>query len=120
MTPPLASLINAITLILCAFWAYWAAGMGGWMPLLPAGFGLALIACHPGVKAENKIIAHIAVLLTFVMLGSALAHLWMAFGAGNSAAMLRLALMSATGILAMIYFIKSFRDARRAREAQGG
>ena len=36
--------------------------------LIPVGFGVILLLCTIGLKKENKIIAHVAVLLTLVIL----------------------------------------------------
>ena len=36
--------------------------------LIPVGFGAALILCSSGVRKENKVVAHIAVLLTLLIL----------------------------------------------------
>lgn len=64
MNAPTASLINALTLIGCALWAYAAIGGASVTALILAVFGAALLACWPGVEAENSIIAHIAIVLT--------------------------------------------------------
>ena len=57
MTTHTASLINALTLIVCSIWAYLAIGGIHWTPLIPGAFGLALLACYPGVKSESKMVA---------------------------------------------------------------
>lgn len=119
MTPPLANLINAATLIAMSAWAYLAATDASLTALIPGAVGLALLACHPGVKAEDKTIAHVAVLLTLLVFLALFMPLSGAIGRGDGAAILRTGLMLASSVLAMVYFIKSFRDARRVRE-QGG
>ena len=113
-----ASLINALTLVFCAVWGYWAIGFASFTALIPAVFGVALLACYSGVKAENKVVAHIAVLLTLIVLIALFMPLSSALGSGDIARLIRSILMVATTILALVYFIKSFRDARRAREAK--
>ena len=117
-----ASLINAFTLIACSAWAYIALSGAHWTPLIPAIFGVALLACYPGVKAENKVVAHIAVLLTAVILVALFMPLRSALQSEEIWALVRSVAMVATSVLALVYFVKSFRDARRARhalEAQG-
>ena len=116
MTAHSASLLNATTLIICAIWAYAAIGGASLTALIPAVFGVALLACYPGVKAQNKVVAHIAVLITLIVLIALYMPLSSALLGGGGGALIRSLLMVATTILAMVYFIKSFRDARRARE----
>ncbi|MEO0773576.1 MAG: hypothetical protein AAFZ04_10380 [Pseudomonadota bacterium] len=116
MTAHTANLINAIVLIICSLWAYLTAADAYWTSLIPAGFGLALLACTPGVGAENKIIAHVAVTLTLVIFLLLFVPLFTAKEDTDMMSFLRVGLMMATCILAKIAFIKSFRDARRARE----
>ncbi|MEM6615139.1 MAG: hypothetical protein AAF619_01285 [Pseudomonadota bacterium] len=110
-----ASLINAITLIVCSAWAYLAVSGGHWTPLIPGIVGVALIACYSGVKAENKVIAHIAVLLTAMILIALFMPLRSAFQSGDVLAMVRAVLMIATTAFALFAFIQSFRAARKAR-----
>ncbi|MEM7058501.1 MAG: hypothetical protein AAF557_12980 [Pseudomonadota bacterium] len=117
MTAHAASLLNAIVLIVCSAWAYLTAETASLTILIPAAFGIALIACYPGVKVENKVIAHIAVLLTLVVLVALVMPLSGAIGRGDGLSILRVAAMMITCVLAMIFFIKSFIDARRSREA---
>ncbi|MEM1151553.1 MAG: hypothetical protein AAGI03_13505 [Pseudomonadota bacterium] len=116
MTAHTASLINALTLIACALWAFSAIGGASYTALIPAAFGAALILCYPGVKAENKIVAHVAVLLTLVVLIALYMPLSSAVSSGATGPLVRAVLMVATTVLALVFFIKSFRDARRARE----
>lgn len=110
-----ASLINAATLIACSAWAYLAVSGVHWTPLIPGAVGLALLACYPGVKAENKVVAHIAVLLTVALLVALFMPLRSALQSGETGALIRSVAMVATTVLALVFFIKSFRDARRRR-----
>lgn len=115
MTPHTANRINALVLILCSVWAYLTPAFSYWTALIPAGFGLALLACGPGVKVENKGIAHVAVLLTLVIFLLLTVPFVTALSEGNTLSILRVAAMLLTCMLAMTAFIKSFRDARRKR-----
>ena len=118
MQPYLINAINAVVLILMGLWGYFATGSG--TAFIPVGFGVALLLCTPGVRSENKVVAHIAVLLTFIMLLALLGmRLPKALDAGG-AGLYRTLLMVVTGILAMVAFIRSFIAARKAREAGGG
>lgn len=116
MKPHTASLINALTLIICSAWSYWAINFQSLTALIPGAFGIALLACYSGVKAENKVIAHIAVTLTLIVAIALYMPLASAIGSGDWARLLRSILMMATSIVAIILFIKSFRNARRARD----
>ncbi|MEM0990070.1 MAG: hypothetical protein AAGK00_14430 [Pseudomonadota bacterium] len=114
MKAHVASSLNAVVLIGCSAWAY-LSGVASMTALIPAAFGIALLACHPGVKSENKIIAHIAVVLTLIVVIALSMPLMGAIGRGDTMASLRVGLMMVTSIIAMIFFIKSFIDARRSR-----
>lgn len=111
-----ASMINAVTLIVCGVWAYLTIGGVSLTPLIPVGFGVALLLCYRGVKAENKVIAHISVVLTLVLLIALYMPLSSAMQSGATGPLVRSLAMVLTTILALVFFVKSFRDARRARE----
>ncbi|MEM6421475.1 MAG: hypothetical protein AAF698_02720 [Pseudomonadota bacterium] len=115
MTAHTASLINGLVLIACSAWAYVAAGGASATALIPAGFGLALLLCYQGVRAQNKVIAHIAAVLTLVVLVALVMPLSGAIGRGDAAAVIRVGLMLAATAVAMVFFVKSFIDARRAK-----
>jgi len=115
MTAHRASVINAEVLILCSAWAFIAIGGASYTALIPGGFGVALLCCHKGLKREDKLISHVAAALTLLALVALLMPLSSALGSGNGWRMLRVGLMVASSVFALIYFIKSFRDARRAR-----
>jgi hypothetical protein len=69
------------------------------------------------VKEENKIAAHIAVLLTLLILGGLVKPLLGALDRNSGLAVMRVLVMMASTVLALFFFIKSFRDVRRARAA---
>ena len=60
-----ANLINSISLIVLGVWGY--IDGSSITALIPTAFGAILLACSGGVKNQNKIIAHIAVLLTLLI-----------------------------------------------------
>ncbi|MEL6340385.1 MAG: hypothetical protein AAFQ65_10785 [Myxococcota bacterium] len=117
MKAHIASLINALTLIAMPAWAYLSAEVPSLTALIPCAFGVALVLCVPGVKAENKVIAHIAVLLTLIVLVALFMPLRGAIGRGDGLAIARVSLMLITSVVAMVFFVKSFIDARRRRES---
>ncbi len=63
-----ASLINAVLLIVLPLWGYFSSETPSNTALIPVSIGVVLLAMNYGVKKENKIIAHIAVLLTLLIL----------------------------------------------------
>ncbi|MDA7728705.1 hypothetical protein N8838_00955 [Flavobacteriales bacterium] len=110
-----ANLLNALTLILMPLWAYLTYEGTLEKPeqsvtaLIPLFLGFTLLLCYKGIKNENKIIAHVAVLLTLIaLLGNATKPLLTAIEEGRSLGVLRVSIMILTSILAMIIFIKSF------------
>ena len=68
---------------------------------------------NPGIKKDNKIIAHIAVLLTFVILLGLIMPLLGAVQRSDLGALLRVSTMLITTVFAMIGFIQSFKKARK-------
>lgn len=115
MKPYSASLLNAIALISMGMWGYFSTGSK--TAFISVAFGVGLLLCNNGLRKESKAIAHVAVLLTFVVL---LAYLGMrlpkALGSGDTIGIIRTVIPIATGIFAMVAFIKSFIAARKARE----
>ena len=114
-----ANLLNSITLILMPLWAYLKfegtldkpeQSITAFIPLF---FGVVLLLCNGGVKKENKIIAHIAVLVTLIALLGLTMPLKAAVADGRTLSIIRVAAMLLTGSLAMISFIKSFIAARK-------
>ena len=79
-------------------------------------FGAALILCTPGVKKENKVIAHIAVLLTLIILLALLGMRLPKSMDQGGLGLVRVLLMIGTSILSMVCFIKSFIANRKARK----
>lgn len=112
-----ASLINAIILIAFSAWGYFSSDTPSITALIPAIIGVLLLICNPGVRKENKVIAHIAVVLTLLVLIGLIKPLTGAMGRGDSAAIFRVVTMILSTLLAMVYFVKSFIDARKNRQA---
>ena len=106
-----ANLLNSICLIGMGLWGYFE--LSAPTAFIPVGFGVMLLACYSGVKAQNKVVAHIAVLLTLLILvalcGMTLPKKIESGGTG----LLRVLSMIVTSALSMVLFIKSFIDARK-------
>ena len=109
-----ANYLNSICLILIGTWGYF--DVSSPTALIPVGFGVALLLCSSGIKNENKVIAHIAVLLTLVILLSlAGMRLPKSIDQGGIG-LIRVLLMIGTSALSMLYFIKSFIANRKANK----
>ena len=114
ISPGNANAINAAVLILLGGWGY----LDSESPtaLIPVFFGVILLVLSQGVRNENKVQAHVAVVLTLVVLLA----LFMPFKArisdGDTMGMIRVGAMILSSIVAMIAFIMSFRKARLARK----
>lgn len=67
-----ANLINSIVLLAAGLYGYFgitgADGTHSYTALIPAAFGLILLVLHKGLASGNKVISHIVVLLTLVLL----------------------------------------------------
>ena len=113
-----ASLINALILIGFGLWAYMGSETPSKTALIPVGVGVVLLALYKGVKKENKIIAHIAVLLTLLILGGLVKPLLGALDRNDGVALVRVSVMIVSTVVALLFFIKSFVDVRRARAAK--
>jgi hypothetical protein len=115
--PNIISLINAALLIGLGSWGYIDSGREAFTALIPVFVGIILVVMNPGVKKENKIAAHIAVLLTFLILIGLIKPFIASLEREDLMATLRVGLMMASTVWAMVSFIQSFRAARKARKA---
>ena len=109
------SLIHAVALIGLGGYGYLSSDTPSVTALIPVVFGVLLLAMNNGVKKENKVIAHIAVLLTLLIIIGLIKPLTGAMGRGDSAAVARVATMLVLGVLATVSFVRSFIAARKAR-----
>ncbi|MEL6135163.1 MAG: hypothetical protein AAFR59_17535 [Bacteroidota bacterium] len=117
MKAHVASLINAILLVGLGAWGYFGSETPSPTALIPVAVGAILLALNNGVKKENKVIAHVAVVLTLIMLLGLAMPLMGAVGRGDTLGIVRVGVMIISTIFAMIFFVKSFIDARKKREA---
>ena len=111
-----ASLINAILLIALSTWGYFSSETPSITALIPTFVGVVLLILNPGIKKENKVIAHVAVLLTLIILFGLIKPLTGTLEREDNLAVIRVVIMIVSTLLAIVYFVKSFIDARRARE----
>jgi hypothetical protein len=113
MKPYLINFLNALILITLGSWAYFSSDHPSITALIPVFAGIMLIGITPGFKKGNRVLAHIAVVLTFLILFGLIKPLTGAIGRSDSLGIVRVSIMIVTSVIAMIFFIKSFIDARR-------
>ncbi len=111
-----ASFFNAILLIIFSTWGYFSSETPSLTALIPAFIGVLLVLCNNGVKNENKLIAHIAVVLTLLMLIGLIKPLTGAIGRNDFLAVARVIIMLVSTVIALVFFVKSFIDARKNRK----
>tara|TARA_B100000579_G_scaffold437648_1_gene467972 strand:+ start:8146 stop:8514 length:369 start_codon:yes stop_codon:yes gene_type:complete len=115
------NLINAFTLILMPLWAYFTFEATpeketlSLTAMIPLFFGVLLLLCNNGLKKENKLIAHIAVLVTFIAFLGLFMPLKNGMADGRTLSIIRVSIMILTSCLAIAAFIKSFIDARKKK-----
>ena len=108
-----ANLLNSIILILVGGWGYFDGDGKSMTALIPVMFGVVLLLCNNGIKNQNKVISHLAVLATFICLLGLFMPLNGAIERGDNLAVARVSSMIASSVIALIFFIKSFIKARR-------
>lgn len=115
MTAATTNLINALTLIFMSIWGYFGSETPSPTAFIPAVFGVILLVLNTGVRRENKLVAHIAVTLTLIILISLFAPLTGALGRNDTEAVIRIMVMIMTSIVAMVMFVRSFIRARKVQ-----
>jgi len=113
------SMLNAVVLILLGLWGYWGSQSPSPTALIPVFAGIILLSLIRGLKAGNRIIAHISVLLTFVLLIAFIKPLTGSIGRADNGAIVRIVIMMIACAVSMVYFIRSFIVVRKARTKAG-
>lgn len=115
MKPHKASFINALLLISLGLWSYLNLESRPITALIPVIFGSILLLFNFGIKKENKLISHLAVTLTLLVLIGLLKPLFSAIERVNTTAVVRVAVMLLSTAFALITFIRSFIEVRKNR-----
>ena len=115
MKAHIASLINALFLIVLPLWGYLSLEDPSATRLIPAAVGVLLLLCNKGLKKENKAIAHIAVLLTLFIAFGLIKPLMGVIGRSDAFGIVRVILMLASTVFALYFFVRSFINARKNR-----
>jgi len=109
----IASLSNAVILISFGLWGYLSSNTPSPTALIPVIIGIALLLLIKGIKNENKVLAHIAVVLTVLVFIGLLKPFIAALDKENQLALFRVSLMLFSSLISLIYFVKSFIQARK-------
>ena len=122
MTAQKMNLINALTLILLGLWGYidvsnyklaTIVSFEHWTALITVLFGIILLLCNKGIQNSNKAIAHVAVVLTLLVLIALVGkRLPISIDQGG-VGLFRVLAMSLSSFIAFIAFIRSFIENRK-------
>ena len=122
MTAQKMNLINALTLILLGLWGYidvsnyklaTIISFEHWTALITVLFGIILLLCNKGIQNSNKAIAHVAVVLTLLVLIALVGkRLPISIDQGG-VGLFRVLAMSLSSFIAFIAFIRSFIENRK-------
>ncbi|MGW8314404.1 MAG: hypothetical protein ACWGNV_02300 [Bacteroidales bacterium] len=113
MKPFQASILHAIILVAFGLWGYFGPEDPSLTALIPVATGVVLLLLNRGLRKQNRTIAHIVVILTFLILIALIKPLTGSIQRSDTSGLMRVLVMMAASALAMVYFIKSFVDARR-------
>lgn len=108
-----ANLINSFSLIIFGVWGY--IDSSSITALIPVMIGGPLLVCSSGIEKGNKIISHLAVLATLVILVALIGMRLPKSLDQGGIGLYRVIAMIATSALAMIFFIKSFIQNRKSK-----
>jgi hypothetical protein len=119
MTAQKMNLINALTLVIVGLWGFIDVNTPSletgisWTALIPVFFGAIFLLCQKGIKNDSKIIAHIAVVLTLLILIALVGKRLPISIENGGIGLFRVTVMSLTSLLAFIIFIRSFIENRK-------
>jgi hypothetical protein len=122
MTAQKMNLINSFILMILGLWGYFDVSnyvlttiisFEHWTALIPVLFGAFLLLCNNGIKDNSKVIAHVAVVLTILILIALVGkRLPISIEQGGTG-LFRVSAMSLSSLMALIVFIRSFIDNRK-------
>lgn len=110
------NMINALVLVVLGMWGVNETGLErSPTPVIPVVIGIILFVCTGFIRNHHKVVSHVAVVLTVLIIPGLAKPFISALNSGDSMAMFRTGTMIVTSIIALIFFIKSFREARLAK-----
>ena len=107
------NLINSLVLIIFGLWGYF--DTQSYTAFIPVGFGSVLLFCNNGLKTENKVVSHIAVLLTLIILIALIGMRLPKSIESGGLGLIRVIVMILTSSISMYSFIMSFIRARKSK-----
>ena len=110
------SLSNALILITFSLWGYLTSDNPSQTALIPAFAGALLVFLYVGVKKEKKIQAHIAVIITLVILIGLIKPLIGAINKDKLLPFIRVLTMILSTFLSLAFFVKSFINTRKNKK----
>ena len=110
--PKKAIAINALTLILIGVVAFMLKSSP--TALIPAAFGVLLGICFLTYDKNSKVVAHICLVLMLLVFASLFMPLKTRIAANDFMGMCRVGLMQLVTLYAIVCFVRSFIEARRA------
>jgi hypothetical protein len=120
MKPAQANLLNAVVLLAAGIIGYFfiipETGVKAPTALIPAAFGILFLVLHKGVATSNKIVAHIVVVLTAVLLFVCVRQFLKIEDWGAKKYIFVACIVS--NVIALIAFIGSFIEARKNKNVQ--
>ncbi len=115
LKPFQANLLNAVVMLLMGGWAFLEKGTAAPTALIPVFAGAILLSQTTKIRDGDKNAAHIAVILTLLMVLGLFKPFFGQLAKGDTAGVFRTSVMLLTGIVAMVIFVQSFIAARKAR-----
>jgi hypothetical protein len=117
MKPHQINLLNASILIALGLWGYLSSTSPSPTALIPVGFGIVFALATPSLRKENKLVAHAVVLLTIILTLALILPLRGALAREDILAAVRIGVMLAGCVAAIVIYIRGFIEARRTKES---
>ena len=111
MKPHIANFINGIVLLIMGLWGYFTTQSP--TALIAPVFGIIFLGLNNWLKKENKVVAHIIVVLTLLLIIALFKPLSGALNDGDTLGLIRVGIMMLTSVFAFSTFIRSFINARK-------
>jgi cytochrome b len=115
MKPFIFTLVNAITLVVMGLWGYFSSNDPSVTAFIPVAAGVILLLLSPGIRNQNRHVAHAAVILTLILFIALFKPLSGSLSRHDSAATTRILIMMFTSLLSLTFYIRSFIEARKQR-----
>ena len=116
MKPFKANILNSIILIGFGFWGYFGSISPSPTALIPVYTGVILLILTRYMIKGNRHIAHIVVLLTLLILIALIKPLIGVIERNEALGLFRVSAMMFSSAYALVMFIRSFFEVRRARK----